>query len=272
MCHDPEQAIHMLAEIGYRGIGITIDHQWLNPFADSFETQLEKITATLRQLGFRTVIETGARFLLDSRRKHEPTLISESRQERSVREQFLFRCIDIASHLSSDCVSLWSGAVPESLDGIKAIERLCHSLEPVIEYAASRKVVLGFEPEPGMLIDTMESFARLNKRFAGDYFRLTLDIGHLHCLGELPICEKIREWSGQLVNVHIEDMKSGIHDHLMFGEGEIDFPPVMEELVRCGYDGGVFVELGRHSHDAVRVARRSYEFLSRLHRAAKPAT
>jgi sugar phosphate isomerase/epimerase len=61
--------------------------------------------------------------------------------------------------------------------------------------------------------------------------------------------------------VHIEDMRHGVHDHLMFGEGEIDFPPVLRTLCEMGYEGGVHVELSRHSHDAVETARRAIEFL-----------
>jgi sugar phosphate isomerase/epimerase len=40
------------------------------------------------------------------------------------------------------------------------------------------------------------------------------------------------------------------------------FPPIFEALHEIGYQGGVFVELPRHSHDAPNVARRSYEFLA----------
>ena len=58
--------------------------------------------------------------------------------------------------------------------------------------------------------------------------RLTLDIGHLQCQGELPIAAVIRHWAPRLANVHIEDMRRGVHEHLMFGEGEIDFPPVLQ--------------------------------------------
>ena len=35
----------------------------------------------------------------------------------------------------------------------------------------------------------------------------------------------------------------------MFGEGEMDFPPIIAALAEIGYDGGVHVELSRHSHD-----------------------
>ena len=79
--------------------------------------------------------------------------------------------------------------------------------------------------------------------------RLTLDIGHLHCQGELPIAAQIHRWADRLANVHIEDMRAGVHEHLMFGEGEIDFAPVIQVLADIRYQGGVYVELSRHSHE-----------------------
>jgi sugar phosphate isomerase/epimerase len=77
----------------------------------------------------------------------------------------------------------------------------------------------------------------------------------------MPIVDHLRRWKDVLWNVHIEDMRQGVHEHLMFGEGEIDFAPVLHELREIGYEGGVHVELSRHSHDAVETARRALEFL-----------
>jgi sugar phosphate isomerase/epimerase len=59
-------------------------------------------------------------------------------------------------------------------------------------------------------------------------------------------------------------MRKGIHEHVRFGEGEIEFPPVMQALAEIGYTGGVHVELSRHSHIAPEVARESIEFLRRV--------
>ena len=56
-------------------------------------------------------------------------------------------------------------------------------------------------------------------------------------------------------------MRRGVHEHLMFGEGEIDFGEVMGALKEIDYSGGVHVELSRHSHDAVETARRAMAFL-----------
>jgi sugar phosphate isomerase/epimerase len=122
-------------------------------------------------------------------------------------------------------------------------------------------VRLAFEPEPGMLIDTMSRFEELHQRLAHPGFGLTLDIGHLHCLGETPIADHVRRWRHRIWNIHIEDMRRGVHEHLMFGEGEINFTPVFHALEAVGYAGGVHVELSRHSHDAVETARRALAFL-----------
>jgi len=122
-------------------------------------------------------------------------------------------------------------------------------------------VRLAFEPEPGMFIDTMDKFAELCDKVNDPAFGLTLDVGHLHCMGEGPIGDHIRKWQDRLFNVHIEDMKRGVHEHLMFGEGEVDFADVFAALKDVGYGRGVYVELSRHSHDAVEAARQAMAFL-----------
>ena len=93
-------------------------------------------------------------------------------------------------------------------------------------------------------------------------FGLTLDVGHLVCTGETPVGAHIRRWQDWLWNVHIEDMRKGVHDHLMFGEGEIDFPPILQAFRDIGYSGGLHVELSRHSHVGPEAAKRAYDFLS----------
>lgn len=114
-----------------------------------------------------------------------------------------------------------------------------------------------------MFIDTMAKYEELHKRVDHPLFGLTIDIGHLHCQGE-PIAANLRRWKDQLFNIHIEDMRKGVHEHLMFGEGEIDFAEVFAALKEIGYAGGVHVELSRHSHAAVETARKSLEFLKGL--------
>jgi sugar phosphate isomerase/epimerase len=262
--HRFEDAIAILADIGYQSIALTIDHTLLNPYQRSLPTEIDRVSSLLNRYQMRPVVETGARFLLDPWHKHEPTLMTADLAERSRRITFYQHAIDIAAELRSDCVSLWSGVVHQKLDKDGSFVWLIEGLKPILEHAERRGVTIGFEPEPGMFIDTMARYQELIERVDAAQFRLTLDIGHLHCQGETPIADQIRRWGSQLVNVHIEDMKAGMHEHLMFGEGEIDFPPILAALQEIGYTGGVQVELSRHSHMAPQAARRTFDFLAPL--------
>jgi L-ribulose-5-phosphate 3-epimerase len=262
--HSLPAAIELLASLGYRSVAITLDNACLNPFDSDYARSLHDASVLLTKHDMRSVIETGARYLLDASRKHEPTLVSDPEGGQPLRIEFLCRAIDAAAALGSDCVSLWSGAVRDEAPRAEALERLWSGLGAVLNYADHIGVTIGFEPEPGMLVDTMAAYADLINHVDSPRLGLTLDVGHLHCQGELPIADVIREWGRRLVNVHIEDMCAGVHEHLMFGEGEMDFPPIIAALAEIGYDGGVHVELSRHSHEGPAAAKRAFQFLNPL--------
>ena len=259
--HRLEDTLTILAELGYESVAITLDHYALNPYDSDLPRQLSGVRTLLRRLNLHCVIETGARFLLDPRQKHQPTLLSADEGDRHRRLDFLMRAVDIASELGTDLVSFWSGTPREPAAHTVLLERLADGCRQLCDYAMRHHVRLAFEPEPGMLIDTMSRFAELSKRVDDARFGLTIDIGHLHCLGETPIPDVLRQWRDLIWNVHIDDMRRGVHDHLLFGEGEIEFAPVLQTLDEIGYAGGVHVELSRHSHDAVETARRALAFL-----------
>lgn len=262
--HDPFEALEVLAQLGYRSVALTLDHGPLNPFAPGWPQELARLKDTLARLQLKSAIETGARYLLDPWHKHEPTLVSPEAQGRQRRIDFLRRAIDAAAQLGSECVSLWSGARRDAACDEALLERLAEGLRVVLRHATDSGVMLGFEPEPGMFIDTLRAFHRLLQWIDAPHLGLTLDIGHLWCQGELPLVDQITRWGPRIVNVHIEDMKAGVHEHLMFGEGEIQFPPVLEALARAGYRGPLHVELSRHSHEAPQAAQRAYDFLAPL--------
>lgn len=260
--HRLEDAIEILAEIGYRSVAITIDHGALAP-GECWQPQLQRISALLRDCGMSSVIETGARYVLDPRRKHYPTLLSATAEARHRRMNFIKHAVECAVGLGSRCVSLWSGAADDQAPASVLWDRLIGCLKELCPYAAARGVVLGFEPEPGMFIATLDDFKQLLERYTHPALRLTLDVGHVHCQQEGPLPTIIARWADQVVNVHIEDMRRGVHEHLMFGEGEMDFCEVLGAFVRSGYQGPLHVELSRHSHDAPRIAREAFSFLTR---------
>jgi len=266
--HDLFQAIDLLADVGYKSMALTLDHGPLNPYSSDWQVCLRRISQHLTRREMGCVIETGARYLLDPRQKHEPTMMSKELDARRVREEFLRHAIEAAKELNADAVSIWSGVLRDRIDDETAFGRLVDGLHRTLDFAGERNVVVAFEPEPGMFIDTMTRFRQLTARLRRPELRLTLDVGHLHCLGETPLANQIRTWGPLLANIHIEDMRYGVHEHLMFGEGEIEFPPVIDALLEVGYQGGLHVELSRHSHDAPRIVQAAYEFLRPLLAAA----
>jgi len=94
--HDLFDAIALLAEIGYRSVAITIDHGALSPRED-WRGQLRRLKSNLEDYGMRSVIETGARFLLNPDHKHEPTLMSAALGERAHRMEFTRHAVRCAA-------------------------------------------------------------------------------------------------------------------------------------------------------------------------------
>lgn len=260
--HRLEHAITLIAELGYESVAITLDHHALSPYEPECPKQLEMVRRLLLAGGTRCVIETGARFLLDPRRKHQPTLISPTAAERHRRLDFLQRAVDIAAELNADAVSFWSGAPADDAPPETLFDRLVEGCEKLLAYSESSGVRLAFEPEPGMFIDNLAGFEGLRTKLDHPRFGLTVDVGHMQVNESLPIAAHIDRFAASIFNVHIEDARRGEHEHLMFGEGEIDFGPVMTALARCPHDPGVHVELSRHSHNAVQTAAAAYQFLS----------
>ncbi|WP_410642279.1 sugar phosphate isomerase/epimerase family protein [Amycolatopsis sp. lyj-346] len=255
--HRLGDALRVLADLGYDGVALTLDHQHLDPFGPGLARRVAALAAELDRLRLAVVIETGARFLLDPWHKHAPTFLDPGRARRV---EFLTRAVAIGADLGAEAVSFWSGNRPADLAPEDAWAHLVDGCAEVLEAADEHDVTLGFEPEPGMLVEDLDGYFELARRL-GDpaRFGLTLDIGHCRCNETASVPDCVRRALPRLVNVQIDDMRRGTHEHLEFGKGEIDFPPVLAALAQ--YAGLVAVELPRDSHAAPLIARESLEFL-----------
>jgi ribosomal protein S12 methylthiotransferase accessory factor len=249
-------ATSVIAELGYRAIAITLDVHHLDPFAADHEAACREVAARCTELDLVPVVETGARFLLDPRRKHQPTLVAAAAADRARRLDFLYRAIDTAAAIGAPVVSLWSGAADDDASADERDDRLAEGLTAL----CGRGALIGFEPEPGMHIEDMAGYARMKARVPA--IRLTLDIGHAHLTEADGAEPTIRAFAADIVNVHVEGMNRTLHDHLPPWEGDLDVRAALTALRTSGFTGPACLELSRHSHDAVRTARRALEFLS----------
>jgi sugar phosphate isomerase/epimerase len=279
--HRLVDALRLLAELGYEGVAITPDVGQLDLYRlDPVEVADARRLA--EELGLELAVETGARFLMDARHKHRPTLLEDDAKERWRRVDFLKRSVDLAADLGANVVSLWAGAAPSGViadarekdgrDGEieRTWERLCRGVEAVLEHGRESGVQIAFEPEPGMFVERPAGYVELVERLgdAGDELGLCLDVGHLLCTGDLPVGTEIERFANRLVHVHLDDVKDGVHEHRMFGLGDLDLSEALGALLRAGYDGLAAVELSR---DSYRGAAAAEEALGHLRAALSSA-
>lgn len=253
-------AIDIIGCLGYESIAITIDHHALNPWDKNFEIQLVQVKERLEKYALASVVETGARFLLNPEIKHEPTLISPGKDKREIRIRFIKKCLEISSFLGSEAVSIWSGQKKEEISDQNAWEWLISGCREVSERAENLGIYIAFEPEPGMFVENLDQYDRLKEKTENEFFKLTLDLGHA-LITENSVSKAIWRYRNDIVNIHLEDMKKDKHDHLFFGEGEMDFHEIFKGLKDINYKGQVNIELSRHSHNAVETAETAKRFL-----------
>lgn len=265
--HRLDDALRIIADLGYTSVALTLDHHHLDPYAEDVVKQVDHVANLLDLLGLRSVVETGARYLLDPTHKHHPTLVCD---EPEPRVDFLVRALRIAAGLGADAVSFWSGIRPSTVDPDTAWRRMRAGVSEVLDTASEVDVPLGLEPEPGMFIEHLSDAMRLREELgAPRLFGITLDVGHCVAVEPVDAPTCIRRAADLLVNIQLDDMRTGVHEHLEFGDGELDLRATLAALSEIGYTGVAAVELPRHSHAAPDVAARA---LVALHAALAPAT
>jgi sugar phosphate isomerase/epimerase len=252
--HRLDDALHVLSELGYRAVALTPDANHLPPNRTS-PAELRATRRLLEQLDLAVVVETGARFVLDPRRKQRPTLLETDPAERARRFDFLVRCAEICVELGGDTVSLWSGIPALEVSSDDAWSRLTEQVARLCERLAPLGVQVAFEPEPGMLVQTLGEWERLRDAVTAPNFGLALDVGHVPCTESISAGDAIRRFGPSLRTVHLDDSRGGVHEHLQIGDGELDWADIVGALREVGYSGIAAVELSRHSHAAPVAAR-----------------
>lgn len=257
--HRLEDALELLAEHDYRAVALTLDVQHLDPFRTN-AAEVRRIAERLRTLDLQPVIETGARFLLDARTKHEPTLMTRDPAARARRLDFYARASAIGRDLGASVLSFWSG-VDRQPDDDSAVW-LQAGIAATCERVRACGLQPALEPEPGMAIATLADYELASAALGDAAPRLCLDVGHLYVTGESEPGPAIERWRHRLAQVHLEDMRRGVHEHLPPGEGEVDFGAVRAALQAAQYPGAVCFELSRSSHmgpSALEICRRAWQ-------------
>lgn len=263
--HRLDDALSFLADTGYAGVALTLDVHHLDPYADDAFAQAERLRARLDALCLEMVVETGARYLLDPRVKHEPTLVTPDEDGRARRLAYLRRACDLAEVLRAEAVSFWAGVPRPGVDHGQAWGWLVDGVQALVETHGHAAYSLAVEPEPGMLVEDCDDWCRL--RDAAPGIALALDTGHCVVSGAYAPEQAVAQFLPHLGTVAVEGMRRGVHDHLPLDEGDVDLPAVIAALARGGYDRLVTLELSRDSHRAHEMVPRALATLTQAEEA-----
>ena len=264
--HRLDDALEMLAENGYAGVALTLDVNHFDPFAHDVFPRAEALRRRCDELGLGVVIETGARFLLDPRVKHEPTLVTADAEGRARRLSYLRLSCDLADVLGAEAVSFWTG-VPGPHTGLdQAWTWAVEGVQALVDSHGGRGYSLSIEPEPGMLVGDAGEWATLHEKVPG--VDLALDTGHCIVGGAYEPQDAVREFAPYLGSIALEGMARGVHNHLPLGEGDLDLVAVLAAMAEVGYDKLVTLELSSDSGRANEMIPTAMDTLAKAEAAA----
>ena len=131
----------------------------------------------------------------------------------------------------------------------------------LVQVAEAHGVVLAKEFEPGFIVGTSAAMRRLLAEIPSPNFAANVDLGHVFICDPDPL-DALHRFGDKMVHGHISGMPTGIHDHLLPGEGDMDLVEYIRILREMGFDGGLALDLYKYDYD--KVAAESAHYLHQL--------
>jgi sugar phosphate isomerase/epimerase len=237
-----EESLERIADLGFKGVEIMCDRPHLYPpdfrgeALANLRAILERRALKVTNLNSFTLFAVGDTYL--------PSWIEPDPERRAIRVRHTLECLAVARALGAGNISIPPGGPLEKGMGRDEAFRLFHAgLDQIMPTAEEFGIQVLVEPEPDLLMERTSEFKPFIREIRSPMIGLNFDIGHFFCAGEDPAAalEELFEWVGHM---HVEDIAATReHNHLIAGQGAIDFVSVFETMARLGYDGDISLEL-----------------------------
>ncbi|MFQ5970319.1 MAG: sugar phosphate isomerase/epimerase family protein [Nitrososphaerales archaeon] len=261
-----ESAISKIAECGYDAVEILADKP--HAFFPISKKQQLRIIDLLRnhKIAVSNVNANTAYGFFDDgvhEDPFEPSLASSDEKRRRWRINYTKQAIDFASLIDARNISITSGKPVSGYAREERMERFLESLRELVKYASVKKIGIGLEYEPGLLIENANQTSSIIKEVNSEYLGVNLDIGHCQLIGE-HIPQIIEIFSGRIFNIHLYDINGRRHYHLIPGKGAVDFLSVFESLRNVRYNRYVTVELYTFANKPLYAAHKALDHLRKV--------
>ncbi|MEM2205471.1 MAG: sugar phosphate isomerase/epimerase [Candidatus Hadarchaeales archaeon] len=261
-----EEALPLVQELGYEGLEVIYEVPHFTLRWEEDRERLRKLGKELKERGLEPSVHTS--FVDLNPISHLPEVFELNRR-------LAERGMEACRLLGGEVVVVHTGScrvpTPEFLELSK--QRALSLLRSLAEKA--REVGVKLAVENGMTASSPFSRPEELKEVVEEVGAwITYDVGHANLREraegrKLDVRSHIRSMGKSLLHLHVHDNKGVDDDHLVPGEGEIDFSSLFFCLREMGYKGMIVAELW-DPNKPVEVARKGMESLRKYLKGTRP--
>ncbi len=254
------EAIRRYAEMGYDGVEI-----WGGRPHAYWEDMTDQIIAEIKSVIDGCGLEISN--FIPAQFRYPTNLAADSQAVRSKSVDYINRNIEVSAKLGAPSVSLCPGFSMFGQTRKEAWQVMLDSFCKIIEFTKGMPITLLIEPanrwESDLIVTVDDGLQALDDLGNPPSVGILADSGHIN-INQEPLTDIPGILKNIPVHYHLDDNKGVTDDHLVPGEGMMNFDLFFEKLKETGYRGFMAVELGfGYTVDPDPAAKKSLDFLRR---------
>lgn len=260
-----DTALEHLAGLGFDGVEIAV--------LRGYTTELDTLDAAERRRIRRLLAQYGLG--LPAIAGHQSMLAREAAAHAENWRRLtgaVDLCVDWAGEGGPPVLDTILGSGPGDWNGQE--DFILERLGTLVDYCASRQVILAIEPHVGDGMSTPERVLWLLSAMDSPYLKLNFDISHFEVQG-LRTEETVPALAPYAAHTHVKDQRGRVPDFefLIPGEGGFDYVTYLQEMQKAGYEGYITAEVSvqvqrRPDYDPLAAADLTYRTLNRAFQEA----
>jgi protein FrlC len=253
------EAIKRTAAFGYDAVEIWGGRP--HAFADDMDA------AAIREVR-RVIDATGLAVscFIPAQFRYPTNIAAADQRMRAKSVDYLKRSIEVAAEMGAPFVDVCPGYSLYGQSWEDAWAAMLESLNTLADFTASMPLAIVLEPGNRYetdLVVTVDDALRALKQVNGPIGILP-DTGHLFVNKE-PLADVVEKVAGLTCHYHIDDNLGITDDHMVPGQGKMDYQIFLARLKEAGYQGSLAVELGfQYTVDPDVAVKQSIDFLRKV--------
>jgi L-ribulose-5-phosphate 3-epimerase len=247
-----QDTLSLCQEAGYEAVELV--------FSDKKDLHIDLSRAELQQVGEQCAAAGVTISSVIANYAERGNLLSRDPAEREKCCKSLSRSLEIAGALGVDGVLLHPGQLTAEGTYDQAWDDLREALRQLSAVAEQNRAVIGLENVWNKFLLSPREARTFIDELGSPWVGIYLDTANMMAYGYPE--QWIRSLGKRICKVHFKDFKRREHRFVNLLEGDTDWPAVMRELRRAGYDSALIHEVGGDHSTLVELGARMRRIVS----------